>query len=187
MIIVVIWRYINKLNWIELNKSRLRLLTPPGKPTRSHLIASLLVGARWSTRSTRPGGLLAGLVEGLKISSNIATVLTHSAKHPLWHALQMNPQQKFCVRDTASCTLLHRGQKARENSLRSCLFWRLMQDGGLGAVLSQEHGGKVQPITFASRGLRPAERNMANNMAQYSQLQLQVGVCGAQVGHDWEI
>ncbi|KAL6459693.1 hypothetical protein MHYP_G00314520 [Metynnis hypsauchen] len=29
--------------------------------------------------------------------------------------------------------------------------------GGLGAVLSQEHEGKVHPIAFASRGLRPTE------------------------------
>ena len=32
--------------------------------------------------------------------------------------------------------------------------------GGLGAILSQEHQGRVQPVAFASRGLRTAERNM---------------------------
>ncbi|KAL7827765.1 hypothetical protein AOLI_G00309170 [Acnodon oligacanthus] len=32
--------------------------------------------------------------------------------------------------------------------------------GGLGTVLSQEHEGKVHPIAFASKGLRPVERNM---------------------------
>lgn len=41
--------------------------------------------------------------------------------------------------------------------------------GGLGAVLSQEQGGKVRPIAYASRGLRPTERNMAN----YSSMKLE--------------
>ncbi|KAG5286804.1 hypothetical protein AALO_G00018970 [Alosa alosa] len=41
--------------------------------------------------------------------------------------------------------------------------------GGLGAVLSQEHGGKVRPIAYASRGLRPTERNMLN----YSSMKLE--------------
>lgn len=41
--------------------------------------------------------------------------------------------------------------------------------GGLGAVLSQEQGGKVRPIAYASRGLRPPERNMAN----YSSMKLE--------------
>ncbi|TWW67306.1 Retrovirus-related Pol polyprotein from transposon opus [Takifugu flavidus] len=40
---------------------------------------------------------------------------------------------------------------------------------GLGAVLSQEQNGKVRPITYASRGLRPTERNMAN----YSSMKLE--------------
>lgn len=40
--------------------------------------------------------------------------------------------------------------------------------GGLGAVLSQEQAGKVRPITYASRGLRPTERNMQN----YSSMKL---------------
>lgn len=35
-------------------------------------------------------------------------------------------------------------------------------NGGSGAVLSQEQEGKVRPIAFASRGLRPTERNPAN-------------------------
>ncbi|KAL1268415.1 hypothetical protein QQF64_033778 [Cirrhinus molitorella] len=34
--------------------------------------------------------------------------------------------------------------------------------GGLGADLSQKQGGKVRPIAYASRGLRPTERNMSN-------------------------
>lgn len=42
--------------------------------------------------------------------------------------------------------------------------------GGLGAVLSQEDGGKVRPVAFASRGLRPAERNMEN----YSSMKLEL-------------
>uniref|UniRef100_A0A3B1IG97 Gypsy retrotransposon integrase-like protein 1 n=1 Tax=Astyanax mexicanus TaxID=7994 RepID=A0A3B1IG97_ASTMX len=42
--------------------------------------------------------------------------------------------------------------------------------GGLGAVLSQEQEGKVRPIAFASRGLRPAERNMDN----YSSMKLEL-------------
>lgn len=42
--------------------------------------------------------------------------------------------------------------------------------GGLGAVLSQEHEGKVRPVAFASRGLRTAERNMEN----YSSMKLEL-------------
>ncbi|CAM4713469.1 unnamed protein product [Leuciscus chuanchicus] len=41
--------------------------------------------------------------------------------------------------------------------------------GGLGAVLSQEHQGKVRPIAYASRSLRPTERNMSN----YSSMKLE--------------
>uniref|UniRef100_A0A8C2FG16 Gypsy retrotransposon integrase-like protein 1 n=1 Tax=Cyprinus carpio TaxID=7962 RepID=A0A8C2FG16_CYPCA len=41
--------------------------------------------------------------------------------------------------------------------------------GGLGAVLSQEQGGKVRPIAYASRSLRPTERNMSN----YSSMKLE--------------
>lgn len=41
--------------------------------------------------------------------------------------------------------------------------------GGLGAVLSQEQGGKVRPIAYASRSLRPTERNMTN----YSSMKLE--------------
>ncbi|XP_063845408.1 uncharacterized protein LOC135091586 [Scylla paramamosain] len=33
---------------------------------------------------------------------------------------------------------------------------------GLGAVLSQEHDGRLHPVAFASRGLRRSERNMSN-------------------------
>ena len=42
--------------------------------------------------------------------------------------------------------------------------------GGLGAILSQEHQGKVRPVAFASRGLRAAERNMEN----YSSMKLEL-------------
>lgn len=41
--------------------------------------------------------------------------------------------------------------------------------GGLGAVLSQEQNGVVRPIAYASRGLRPTERNMDN----YSSMKLE--------------
>ncbi|KAL0180472.1 hypothetical protein M9458_022878, partial [Cirrhinus mrigala] len=41
--------------------------------------------------------------------------------------------------------------------------------GGLGAVLSQEQNGRVRPIAYASRSLRPTERNMAN----YSSMKLE--------------
>ena len=40
---------------------------------------------------------------------------------------------------------------------------------GLGAVLSQEQEGKVRPVAFASRGLKPTERNMSN----YSSMKLE--------------
>lgn len=40
---------------------------------------------------------------------------------------------------------------------------------GLGAVLSQEQEGKVRPIAYASRSLRPTERNMSN----YSSMKLE--------------
>ncbi|XDV48223.1 hypothetical protein PO909_017673 [Leuciscus waleckii] len=41
--------------------------------------------------------------------------------------------------------------------------------GGLGAVLSQEQQGKVRPIAYGSRGLRPTERNTSN----YSSMKLE--------------
>ncbi|KAL7834382.1 hypothetical protein SRHO_G00286290 [Serrasalmus rhombeus] len=41
---------------------------------------------------------------------------------------------------------------------------------GLGAVLSQEQGGKVCPVAYASRGLRLTERNMTN----YSSMKLEL-------------
>ncbi|KAK7916079.1 hypothetical protein WMY93_011840 [Mugilogobius chulae] len=41
---------------------------------------------------------------------------------------------------------------------------------GLGAVLSQEQEGKVRPVAYASRGLRPTERNMSN----YSSMKLEL-------------
>lgn len=40
---------------------------------------------------------------------------------------------------------------------------------GLGAVLSQEYEGKVRPVAYASRSLRPTERNMSN----YSSMKLE--------------
>ncbi len=44
--------------------------------------------------------------------------------------------------------------------------------GGLGAVLSQEQGGRVRPIAYASRSLRPTEHNMVN----YSSMKLEQSV-----------
>lgn len=41
--------------------------------------------------------------------------------------------------------------------------------GGLRAVLSQEQQGKVRPIAYGSRGLRPTERNTSN----YSSMKLE--------------
>lgn len=41
--------------------------------------------------------------------------------------------------------------------------------GGLGAMLSQEQSGKFRPVAYASRGLRPTERNMQN----YSSMKLE--------------
>lgn len=41
--------------------------------------------------------------------------------------------------------------------------------GCLGVVLSQEQDGKVRPIAYASRGLRPSERNVRN----YSSMKLE--------------
>ncbi len=41
--------------------------------------------------------------------------------------------------------------------------------GGLGVVLSQEHQGKVRPVAYGSRGLRPTERNTSN----YSSMKLE--------------
>ena len=40
---------------------------------------------------------------------------------------------------------------------------------GLGAVLSQEREGSIRPVAYASRGLRPTERNMSN----YSSMKLE--------------
>lgn len=41
--------------------------------------------------------------------------------------------------------------------------------GGLGAVLSQEFDGKIRPVAYASRSLRPSERNNAT----YSSMRLE--------------
>lgn len=41
--------------------------------------------------------------------------------------------------------------------------------GGLGAMLPQEKEGKMRPMAYARRGLRPTERNMVN----YSSMKLE--------------
>ena len=48
---------------------------------------------------------------------------------------------------------------------------------GLGAVLSQEQDGRVRPLTYASRALRGAERNMEN----YSSRKLEL------LAHKWAV
>ncbi|XP_041935239.1 uncharacterized protein LOC121697664 [Alosa sapidissima] len=50
-------------------------------------------------------------------------------------------------------------------------------NSGLGAVLSQEQAGQRRPIAYASRGLRPSERNMTN----YSSMKLEL------VGLKWAV
>lgn len=40
---------------------------------------------------------------------------------------------------------------------------------GLGAVLSQDQGGRIRPVAYASRALSPSERNMSN----YSSMKLE--------------
>lgn len=61
-----------------------------------------------------------------------------------------------------------------------------MQTGGFGSVLSQEKGGKVRSIGYASCGVRSTEYNM-NNYSSMCPLKWAIAEKLLFLGHKWAV